>query len=249
MPNPIEVLFDPISLALFGLYAALMLYEALAPARKLPRMPYWHGRMLLAFLAYFYISTYLPLLWGATLASWQWLDLTVLGTWGGAGIGLFIYQGAAYVWHRSMHETPMLWRVFHQMHHSVERLDSYSAFWFSPADMLGWTLLSSLCLTTMVGLTTEAATIVLLFSTFIAIFSHSNIRTPQWLGYLVQRPESHSRHHARDVHAGNYADLPVFDMLFGTFHNPRGFATAAGFYDGASLRVMDMLRARDITQP
>ena len=35
-------------------------------------------------------------------------------------------------------------------------------------------------------------------------------------------------------------------MLFGTFRNPRDFAPAAGFYDGASARVLDMLRFRDV---
>jgi sterol desaturase/sphingolipid hydroxylase (fatty acid hydroxylase superfamily) len=63
----------------------------------------------------------------------------------------------------------------------------------------------------------------------------------------VQRPESHSRHHARGVHAGNYSDLPLFDLLFGTFHNPRDFAAETGFYDGASSRVADMLRFRDVS--
>lgn len=62
----------------------------------------------------------------------------------------------------------------------------------------------------------------------------------------MQRPESHSYHHARGIHRDNYADLPVFDILFGTFHNPRDFAPANGFYDGASLRVGEMLLFRDV---
>jgi hypothetical protein len=27
---------------------------------------------------------------------------------------------------------------------------------------------------------------------------HMNIRTPEWLGYFIQRPESHRVHHLRD---------------------------------------------------
>ena len=38
-------------------------------------------------------------------------------------------------------------------------------------------------------------------------------------------------------------------MLFGTFHNPRDFAPASGFYDGASLRVPEMLVFRDVSEP
>jgi sterol desaturase/sphingolipid hydroxylase (fatty acid hydroxylase superfamily) len=148
-----------------------------------------------------------------------------------------------------MHSANFLWYGLHQMHHSAERLDSYSAFWFSPLDMVGWTALASLCLTLIVGLTPEAATLVLYITMFLGIFQHTNIRTPRWLGYVIQRPESHSHHHERGVHARNYSDLPVFDMLFGTFYNPRDYAAATGFYDGASERVVDMLCFRDVSKP
>jgi sterol desaturase/sphingolipid hydroxylase (fatty acid hydroxylase superfamily) len=64
----------------------------------------------------------------------------------------------------------------------------------------------------------------------------------------VQRPESHALNHARNVHAGNYADLPLFDMFFGTFHNPSGFAPENGLYAGASKRVWEMLWAHDVSR-
>ena len=38
-------------------------------------------------------------------------------------------------------------------------------------------------------------------------------------------------------------------MLFGTFRNPVTFEYATGFYNGASDRILDMLRARDISSP
>ena len=249
MPSPIDLLLDPISLAVFTLYATLIAWESLAPARPLPRVTGWKALGLGAFAVYFFLSSYLPLLWTEHLARFQLLDLTSLGTWGGAAVGLLIYEAGVYFWHRSMHRSNALWRVFHQMHHSAERLDTYGAFWFSPADMVGWTALSSLCLTLIVGVTPEAATVVLLATTLLSIFQHSNIRTPRWLGYIVQRPASHSRHHARGVHSGNFSDLPIFDIVFGTFHNPRDFAAEAGFYHGASRRVAEMLRFRDVSVP
>ena len=249
MPTLIELLLDPISLAVFALYGGLMQWEALAPGQPLPKVAGWKWRWLAAFGAYFCLSSYLPLVWTEWLVQYQLANLSVLGTWGGALVGLLVIEAGIYAWHRSMHASSVLWRAFHQMHHSSERLDSYSAFWFSPLDMVGWTVLSSLCLTLLVGITAEAATIVLLATTFMSIFQHSNIRTPSWLGYIVQRPESHSRHHQRGVHAGNYADLPLYDMLFGTFHNPRDFVPATGFYEGASARVADMLRFRDVSSP
>ncbi|MDQ8023770.1 MAG: sterol desaturase family protein [Moraxellaceae bacterium] len=246
LPNIIDVLLDPVSLTSFAIYLALIAWEAAFPARKLPPMPGWRVKGLIAFAAYFLVSTYLPYVWSARLSAWQLLDLTVLGTWGGAAAGLLVYELGAYAYHRSMHRSPLLWRWLHQMHHSAERLDTWSAFWFSPLDMAGWTLVSSLTLTLVIGITPEATVVVLLTLMTLAVFQHSNIRTPRWLGYIVQRPESHSLHHARQIHNGNYADLPVFDMLFGTFHNPRDFMPAVGFYDGASRRLLDMLRGRDV---
>ena len=97
----------------------------------------------------------------------------------------------------------------------------------------------------MLGVSVDAAVLVLYATFFLGIFQHANIRTPRWLGYVVQRPESHSRHHGRGLHRDNYADLPLFDLLFGTFHNPANHRDN-GFYHGASRRVTDMLLWRDV---
>lgn len=249
MPTLYDLVLDPVSLATFGIYAALMLWERLAPARALPRVRWWRTRGLAAFVGYFLLSSYLPYVWAEHFVRWQRFDLTALGTLGGVLAGFLVYQVIAYVWHRSMHRSTVLWRFFHQMHHSAERLDTYSAFWFSPADMIGWTTVTSIALTLVVGLSPEATTVILLTQTLFAIFQHSNVRTPQWLGYIVQRPENHARHHARGIHHGNFADLSLLDMLFGTFHNPADFPRATGFYDGASDRVLAMIACRDVSEP
>ena len=87
--------------------------------------------------------------------------------------------------------------------------------------------------------------------TFLAVFQHAGVRTPGWLGALIQRPESHAIHHQQGVHAYNYADLPLWDMVFGTYRNPQTALPRApvGFYDGASSRIVDMLRFRDVSKP
>ena len=87
------------------------------------------------------------------------------------------------------------------MHHSAERVDTYGAFWFSPLDMVGWTALFSLCADAGRPVTPEAAIAPCCVTTFLSVFQHANVRTPRWLGLLVQRPESHSFHHERGVHA------------------------------------------------
>ena len=248
MPTPLQLLFDPISLTVFAIFGTLLLLEALFPARALPRVRGWRLAGITAFGLFFFLSSYLPLLWSEWLVRFQLFDLAALPTWAGVLAGLLVYEAGVYAWHRSMHRSRVLWRGFHQMHHSAERLDAAGAFWFSPFDMLGWTVLSSLCLVLAVGLSAQAATLVLYATTFLSVFQHTNLRTPRWLGYLVQRPESHSVHHQRGVHAYNYSDLPLFDIAFGTFRNPRDFAPEQGFWQGASARVPQMLAFRDIAR-
>lgn len=249
MPNPLEILLDPVSLVIISLYAGLFLWERIFPGRKLPKVKFWVARGVFAFACYFYLSSYLPLLYDQYLAPYQLIDLSHLEPYQGAFIGVLLYEFGIFIWHRTMHSYHFLWRTFHQMHHSAERLDIPGAFYFSPMDMIGFTVLGSLCFTLIIGLSPQAVTIVLLTINFLGIFQHANIRTPQWLGYIIQRPESHSLHHARGIHKYNYSDLPLFDILFGTFRNPKGFQEKNGFYHGASLRVWDMLRFRDVSKP
>ena len=249
MPSPLDILLDPISIGVIALYAALMLWEALAPARELPAIRGWIPRALASFWTFFFLSSYLPLLWDAGLAEYQLFDLSGLGAVAGAMAGLLVYEAVLYAWHRAMHAFTPLWRVFHQMHHSAERLDTFGAFYFSPMDMIGFTFIGSLSLSLIVGLNPSAVTLFLFVTMFLGIFQHANVRTPRWLGYFVQRPESHTVHHGKGVHRYNYADLPIFDMLFGTFRNPESYEMETGFYEGASSRVGEMLVFRDVSEP
>ncbi len=248
MPNPIEVLIDPISLLLLALFFLLFIIEKAFPARYQPISKGWYLRGGISFMVYFYLASYLPLFWDKYLQAYQLFDLTQMKTWLGVLIALLVFQVLLYMWHRCMHQSDTLWRIFHQMHHSAERVDTVGAFYFSPFDMIGFTFLGSVGLVLVVGISPQAATYFLLISQFLVVFQHCNIRTPHWLGYIIQRPESHSIHHAKGIHAYNYSDLPIFDIVFGTFRNPKRYDVEIGFYHGASARVLEMLRWKDISR-
>jgi sterol desaturase/sphingolipid hydroxylase (fatty acid hydroxylase superfamily) len=222
----------------FALFFGFIVLELCLPGRVFPRVGFWKLKGVLFFLLYLVVASFSPLLWTQWLGEHRLVDATGLGTWWGALAGLLAVELILYTWHRTMHSVPFLWSWFHQMHHG--------AFYFHPLDMLGFTLVGSLGLVWAVGITPEAAGLANLVATILAIFQHTNIKTPAWLGYFVQRPESHSLHHQRDVHGYNYADLPVFDMLFGTFRNPATWDAQAGLYDGASQRLGAMLIGRDL---
>ena len=246
MPTPLEILIDPISLGIIAIYFGLIGLETLFPGRELPKVNGWKFRALLSFILYFYLATYLPMIWDKYLVTYQLLDLSHWNTYASLVVGVFVFELLIYIWHRTMHNSKLLWLGFHQMHHSSERVDAYGAYYFSPLDMIGFTLIGSLSLALLVGLPPQTITLFLFISNFLAIFQHTNIKTPQWLGYFIQRPESHSIHHKKGVHAYNYSDLPLFDIIFGTFNNPKNFAEETGFYEGASSRVSDMLLFKDV---
>ncbi len=247
MPTPLEILLDPVSLVVIAMYMFLFLWESMYPRNKnLPSIKYSTLRGLTAFAVFFYLSSYLPLLTDSYLSTYQLFDLSGLIPAAQVAIGLFIYQLMLYVWHWSMHKSNILWKVFHQMHHSAERLDIPSAFYFSPMDMIGFTILGSLAFALLMGVTPEAATLIILTLNFLSIFQHANIKTPKWLGYFIQRPEQHAIHHARGVHGYNYSDFPIYDLLMGTFKNPDDYQGEYGFFNGGSTKVIDMVLFKDI---
>lgn len=232
-----------IAFALFGAFCAL---DFVAAARRFPDVTLWRLRGAAATLLYFAIATFAPLMWDAWLGEHRLFDAAGLPLVAQILVGIVAFELGIYAWHRTMHNTPLLWRWFHQMHHSAERVDIWGAFYFSPLDMIGWSLLGSLYLVGGFGIGAEAAILVSVIVTFLSMFQHANIGTPHWIGYLIVRPESHSLHHERGVHAFNYCDLPVIDMLFGTFRNPREWNGEAGFHDGASNRIGAMLIGKEI---
>ncbi len=157
---------------------------------------------------------------GEWLDAHRWLDGTRLGVVGGTIVGYVLMEGVVYAWHRTAHNVGFLWRGFHQIHHSPQRVDIPGSVLFHPLEMIVYVLLQLFVTVIVLGLDPLAAALVGYLVAFNSYFQHWNVRTPQWLGYFIQRPESHCVHHRMGVHYYNYADFPPWDMLFGTFRNP-----------------------------
>lgn len=236
---------DIFSLVTIGSFFALAALERFLPGYDYPSRTRWALRGVVWLVVALAVATAMPLLTDGWLAEHALLDLSGWGWWG-ALPGLVVFELAAYGWHRALHGVPALWRL-HQWHHASERNDIWSANRFHPLDAAGWAVVGSVCAVGLLGLATEAALLLATVVAVIAWFGHANLRTPRWLGYIVARPESHALHHARDAHHGNYADLPVVDMLFGTFENPENAPAQVGFFDGASDRVGALLIGKDVS--
>ncbi len=231
-------------------YFALLAVERIAPARAFPPRRGWQWMGIGFLILIGVVSTVTPLLlpleW---LAAHRWLDGTRLGVAGGAFVGFVVAEGAVYAYHRAEHTYSWLWRAGHQLHHSAERVDIPGSVLFHPVEMLLQTLVLLFVTVIVLGLDPLAAAIVGLLVPFYGMFQHWNVRTPQWLGYVIQRPEAHCVHHRKGLHWYNFADLPWWDMLFGTFRNPREFKGECGFEGDAPRRMGAMLAFADVNAP
>ncbi|MFO0634469.1 MAG: sterol desaturase family protein [Nannocystaceae bacterium] len=227
-------------------FVALAIDRVVA-ARPQPVVRHWALKGTIFFLLTAFIRTAIPAAIAGALAGHTLFDLSGLGMIGGAVAVVLLVTFADYWLHRTAHRWDWLWRWAHQMHHSAERVDLAGFSYGHPFDNVLAAVVGALAVAVL-GVTPEAAAVAGFFGFLTALFDHINIRTPRWVGYLVQRPEAHTLHHHRGVHAYNYG-LPLWDMLFGTFRNPVRVEGPAGFWDGASTRVLPMLLGRDVSMP
>jgi sterol desaturase/sphingolipid hydroxylase (fatty acid hydroxylase superfamily) len=231
-------------------YLAMLAIESLWPARRFPPRRGWRW-MGIGFLVLMgVVSTVVPLLVDpAWAAAHRWLDGSGLGIVGGTAVGYVVLSGVSYAYHRTVHGVPLLWRLTHQIHHSPQRIDISGSLLFHPIEMAIQVLLQLFVTVIVLGLDPLAAALTGYVAAFYGLFQHWNVRTPWWLGYLIQRPEAHCEHHRMGVHANNYGDLPVWDILLGTFRNPRRFDGQCGFEAPLDRRLGAMLALRDVNKP
>lgn len=237
---------DVIALALIP---GFMLLDLVHHARRYRTPRLWRLNGLLVSAVTVYLSFQIPLFWDAVVGGLSLFDTSGLRPWAAAGLGVLVYESGHYVYHRAAHRFDWLWRSGHQVHHAPESLDAFGAYFMHPLDTFMFTSIGTLVSVNVLGMGLDGALLLNFWLVFNAMFQHANIHTPRWLGYLIQRPESHALHHARGVHQYNYADLPLLDMLFGTFRNPECQDAPVGFYEGASSRWFEMLVGQDVSRP
>jgi sterol desaturase/sphingolipid hydroxylase (fatty acid hydroxylase superfamily) len=192
------------------------------------------------------IVTLAGVTWEKWLSARSVFSLGVLPPVAGGLIGYFVATFVFYWWHRWRHEVPLLWRAFHQIHHSLQRLEVITSFYKHPGEMIVNSVLGSLIVYTLLGLTLQGGAIYTACTALGEFFYHTNVRTPRWVGFLFQRPEMHRIHHQHDYHRNNYGDFSLWDMLFGTYENPPVWDGACGFDDPREQRLLAMLAVQDV---
>ncbi len=158
--------------------------------------------------------------WAVSDGFQSWIQNTPI--WAQVIILLLCADFVLYWSHRTFHEHKALWKI-HAVHHSVEHMD-----WMAGSRNHVIQMFVDRCLAMvplyLLGASKEALDIYVGIAAFQAVYVHSNVHIPVGpLRYIFCTPQYHHWHHSSETPAidTNYAvHLPLYDMIFGTYHMP-----------------------------
>jgi len=220
-------------IAFAGVFAAMALFEVLAPRRVLTASK---GRRWLTNLSIVGIDSLIvrfmaqlsvPI--AATAAAlyaeqlgWGLFNALALPAWVEFILAIVILDFAIWLQHVASHKVPMLWRL-HRMHHADVDIDVTTAIRFHPIEIalsmlwkIGWVL--------ALGVPPFAVLVFEIILNGCAMFNHANVKLPLGLDRALRlflvTPDMHRVHHSiiRREHDSNYGfNLSVWDRMFGTY--------------------------------
>jgi sterol desaturase/sphingolipid hydroxylase (fatty acid hydroxylase superfamily) len=150
---------------------------------------------------------------------------------------------AQYWAHWASHQVPFLWR-FHKVHHSIEEMDWLAAARLHPLDSV-FTRAATILPLYVLGFTRETFGVYVVLTVLHAIFIHANVRSRFGpLRWIAATPEFHHWHHADEPAATNKnfaGNLPVLDVIFGTWYLPDHMPSAYGMGEAAPRSYVEQL--------
>jgi sterol desaturase/sphingolipid hydroxylase (fatty acid hydroxylase superfamily) len=246
--NPAEILLthEPaIRLGAFaGIFAAMAIWELLAPRRRqaIGRLRRWPGNLgivaldtLLVRFTFPFAAVALALL--AETRGWGLFQALEAPIWLAVIASVILLDLAIYLQHVLFHAVPVLWRL-HRMHHADLEIDVTTGARFHPLEIL---LSMGIKLVVVVALGTPAVA-VLIFEVLLnatSMFNHGNVQLPERvdrvLRWLVVTPDMHRVHHSvlrRETNSNFGFNLPWWDRLLGTYR-----AQPAAGHEGMTIGI------------
>ncbi|HEX9192807.1 MAG TPA: sterol desaturase family protein [Burkholderiales bacterium] len=233
--NPVDL-----ELALRGgvfvaVFAALALWEHMAPARalRLSRFQRWRANLGLAIVSTLVVRFIVP---GSAIAmavvaskeGWGLFNRLEAPAWSAILSAVVLLDLIVYFQHVLFHSVPVLLRL-HSVHHADPDFDLTTGIRFHPIEIL----ISALIKLAAVAALGAPVVAVLAFELLLnatAMFNHANVSLPVWLEPWVRRvlvtPDMHRIHHSvvEAERNSNYGFcLSIWDRLLGTYTRaPRG---------------------------
>ncbi|MEP7181787.1 MAG: sterol desaturase family protein [Betaproteobacteria bacterium] len=213
----------------FGIFAAMAVWEFLAPRRALQqnKAVRWTNNLTLVVLNSMVVRAILPL-----------AAVGVAGVAADRGMGVLNLFPVPYAWaivlsllaldvaiylqHLMFHAVPVLWRL-HRVHHADLDFDVTTGARFHPVEIV-LSMLFKFALILVLG---PPAVAVLVFEILLngaSMFNHGNVRlssgVDRILRWLVVTPDMHRVHHSidpRETNSNFGFNVPWWDRLFGTY--------------------------------
>ena len=215
--------------AFVAVFAAVALWEALAPRRKrsFERRARWPHNLGLLLVDVALVRVFAP---GAAIAvamtaagsGWGLLSALALPGWAAIAAGIALLDLAIYFQHVMFHAVPALWRL-HRVHHADLDFDVTTGARFHPMEILISTAIKCAAIAAL-GAPVISVFVFEMLLNATAMFNHANASLPQrlerWLRWLVVTPDMHRVHHSvrYEESSSNFGfNLPWWDRLFGTY--------------------------------
>jgi sterol desaturase/sphingolipid hydroxylase (fatty acid hydroxylase superfamily) len=144
-----------------------------------------------------------------------------LPLWAQGLVFLLISDFVLYWNHRLFHRG-VLWK-YHAVHHAPEQVEWISAARFHPINLMFGTVTVDVALL-LAGVSPEVFIVLGPFNTMMSVYVHANLNwTLGPLKYVFASPVFHRWHHVKAPADRNFAGtFPIWDLMFGTFHMPKG---------------------------
>jgi sterol desaturase/sphingolipid hydroxylase (fatty acid hydroxylase superfamily) len=248
--------------AFIGVFAAMALWEFLAPrrGRQFARRERWPHNLGLLFVDAVVLRVVAP---GAAIAvalagemgGWGMVPALGLPAWLAIPLAVVLLDLVVWLQHVVFHAVPALWRL-HRVHHTDVDFDLTTGTRFHPVEIL----ISTAVKCAAVAAIGAPALAVLAFEVLLnatAVFNHANIRMPRrldaWLRLLVVTPDMHRVHHSVSYNETNSNfgfNMPWWDRLFGTYRAQPALGHEAMMIGVDAFRDRGELRLdRLLTQP
>jgi len=215
--------------AFLGIFAAMAVWEVLAPRRALHERKSlrWTNNLALTVLNSVLVRAILPV-----------AAIGVAGFAGERGMGVLnifplphawavvvsvlVLDAAIYLQHLMFHAVPLFWRL-HRVHHADVDIDVTTGARFHPIEIA----LSMLIKFAVILVLGPPAVAVLIFEVLLnatSMFNHGNVHLParidRVLRWLIVTPDMHRVHHSidpRETNSNFGFNVPWWDRLFGTY--------------------------------
>jgi sterol desaturase/sphingolipid hydroxylase (fatty acid hydroxylase superfamily) len=228
--------------AFAGVFAAMALWEVLAPRRPwaVGRTPRWPSNLGVLVVDALVVRLLIPTaaVGVALLAATHGFGLFHLPGWPAwlAGmLGFVVLDLVIYGQHVVFHKVPWLWRL-HRMHHADLDIDVTTGVRFHPIEIL-LSMLIKIATVALFGIPAGAVVAFEVVLNATSMFNHSNAAMPAWLDRVVRlcvvTPDMHRVHHSvvRAETDSNFGfNLPWWDRLFGTYR-----AEPSAGHDGITI--------------